>query len=1634
MAILSSIAMAQGKRKAGPHKDSTLPEKKQKISGSSSGPMLLQEEPSFPRGGASILTPLEQKQIQIQAKNDVLFEQSTGKKASLTEFDDQENEIREPEEIAEAPGKSNKRSKAKGRKSKAAHEEKEYGVRIEGLSYKRLAPGSLVLGQVSQINRYDIALCLPNNLTGYVPLTSISDILTKEVEARAEQDEEEEGDGSNGNELSLGCYFTIGQYLRVYVVSTETEPSPGSPKKKHIELSLDPRKVNSGLNKEGIIVNSTLQATVKSVEDHGLVMDIGLSDENVHGFMSSKGLGYGTDTSTVKEGAVYLCLVTGLTSSGNIIKLSADLQKAGNIKKGNFLTIVPIIDSFLPGCAVEILVSEVTESGIIGKAIGVLDLTADFIHSGSAASGKDIEQKYTSGSKIKARIICTFPTAEQKKLGISLLQHVLSFDAWPTSSTPHAERKAPLEVLPISTILQEARVVKVQPGAGLFVDVGVKGVRGYVHISRISDSKVESLEQNTGLYKVGSTHEARIIGYNSIDGLYIVSLEPKVIAQPFLRVDDVQVGQLVKGTVGKLLINESGVSGMIVHLAEGVSGLVPEVHFADIHLQHPEKKFKEGSAVTARVLSTFPSKRQIRLTLKKALVHSDGEFWTSYDGLKPGSEAAGTIVNILPSGAVVQFYGPIRGFLPVSEMSESYIEDAKQHFRKGQVVKVHILSVDPEEKRMTVSCKDALLSDPTHQEELEKLVVGSKVTGTVLEKTADQLILELSGSRLKAVLPFEHLTDGSALKSSSTGKRLRVGQTMKELIVLVKEEGKQLVRLSSKPSLLREASEKRLLKEISDVIEGAEVHGYVNNTTPSGVFVRFGSNLTGLLPKKQLPEEAAILPDYGMRRDQSISCRILAIDQAQQRFLLTAKPASSTAPPDAQANTTTSSSSNGKLINPVDEVSTSINDFTLGKLTKARVKSVKDTQLNVELADGVQGRIDASEIFDKIGDIKNRKQPLKAFHSKQVLAVRIMGMHDSRTHRFLPITHQVKAPVFELSAKPSNQTADVEHILTLDKVRVGSTHLVFVNNFAEDCIWVSLSPNVRGRIKSIDVSDDLSLLQDIAKNFPVGSVLKARVLKADVQNGRLDLSARSGHYSNPLTLNDLSVGMVLPGRVTKVNERYIMVQLNEFLSGPVNLTDIADDYSEANPTIYEKNQIIRVYVKQIDAPNTKITLSTRPSKVLSSTLPVEDREITSLSDLKVNDLVRGFVKNIADEGLFVSLGSNITSYIRVSDLSDSFIKDWKSTFEVDQLVKGKIIDVDPLLKHVQMSLKQSHVDKDYKPPLKFNDMHVGQIVTGKVRKVEEYGVFVVVDDSANVSGLCHRSQMADGRMKDPKKLFEEGDLVKAKVLKIDQEKKRISFGLKASYFNSEADPGNNRDDEEHSKKKLPNGRSVIEDDNISENSEVARSKEMIAPNISDEELDVRQVEDHNRDVDMEAEHAGGVSIEADVSDITNLPALNAGGFDWTGGLSQAIDDDSHSDYDIEATEPKKKKRRKAEIKIDRTGELDAYGPQSVADYERLLMGQPNSSVLWLSYMAFQLQLNDVEKAREIAERALKMIHIREDGEKLNVWVAMLNLENTYGTEESLEEVFKRACQYNDSLEIHERLISIHIQSGNNEVS
>ncbi|KAK1975627.1 S1 RNA binding domain-containing protein [Colletotrichum cereale] len=1538
--------------------------------------LLKEEEPLFPRGGGSVLTPLEQKQITMEAKADAAKEE-----AEL--FDTN----------VKGKAKKEKRRKAKDTKDlKPARDED--AVKIEGLNFKRLVKGSLVLGQITHIDPVQLTIALPNNLTGHVSIASISDTINSKLEkdlnaADEESDEEEDDEDDEG--IDLKSMFKVGQYVRAHVLSTADDSVSGKAKRR-IELSLRPTDANSGITGDDVVTYTTLMASIASVQDHGYEMDLGIEGD-LKGFLAKKEVGPDMDEASLRPGAVCLCVVKSVT--GIVVQLSTDPLKLGNTSL--VASTAPTINSFLPGSLADVLLTEVTSRGLQGKLLGHLPVTADLIHSGVGPDGVDLEAKYTVGSRVKARIICNFPAAREPKLGISLLPHIVSMQ--PKSSGKGSRAKAPLDVLPIASFVEKCTVRKVEPEIGLYVDTGVPGIAGFVHISRVKDGKVDALYETSGPLKVGSEHRGRVVGYSSLDGMFLLSFEQHVLDQPFIRLEDVPVGEVVSGKVEKVIVGENGVSGLIVKLAEGISGYVHDSHLADVKLQHPEKKFREGITVKARVLSVRPRKRQLRLTLKKTLVNSDAPIVKNYDEVEVGMQTPGTITSFTAAGAQLEFFGDVRGFLPVSQMSEAYIKDPREHFRLGQVVSVHVLDVNPEERRMVVSCKDPSAFGLDKQAALKALKVGDIVSAKVSQKTEDEVFVDLEESGLKAIIRAGHLSDKSASKTLAAWKRINVGNTLSELVVLDKNERRRAIILSQKPSFVEASKNGKLLSTAEDATPGTVAPAYVREIGPHAVYVQFGGNLTAILPKTKLPKDAQAKEAFGMRKHQSIEVKIVSSNPEQNRIIVA--PASADNPEPVAAES---------AVNSVDDSIKTTNDVALGTILNAQVMSVKNTQLNVKVADNIQGRIDVSQYYDKWDDITNRKNPLQKVKANEIIRVRAIGIHDSKNYRFLPFSHRSSHSLIEFTAKKSDLEAEEVELLSYDKIQVGSSHVAFVNNHGKNCLWVNLSPSVRGRISIMDVSDDLSHAGNLEKYFPVGSALKVRVLSVDAEKGRLDLSSRSSTGSTEVTWDTLKKNVALPGRVTKVNDRSVMVKLSDSVSGPVHLVDLSDNYDEANTLKYTKGEIIRVSVVEVDKSNKRLRLSTRSSRILSSTYPVTDREITKLSQISSGDIIRGFVKNVTDKGVFVQLGGAVSALVKISNLSDRYIKDWKGNFQVDQLVKGRVINVDPAINQVELSLKASVVEKDYTPLVTYKDMKEGQIVTGKVRKVEEFGAFIVVDNSHNVSGLCHRSEMAEKPVEDARRLYSEGDVVKAKILSVDDEKRRITFSLRPSHFDEDSDMedvdgGAELDSDEDSDVEMGDGGvqlTISGTDNLDD---------------SDEEDDEEEEDEDNSDAEM-----------GDDDDTAAGKGLSGGKYDWTGDAFDESDNESAGkSRKLKAIEKKEKKT--SGIQVDRTADLDAHGPQTATDYERLLLGEPDSSQLWIQYMALQMKVSELAKAREIAERAIKTINIREQTEKLNVWIAYLNLEVAYGTKASTEEVFKRACQYNDEQEVHERLASIYIQCG-----
>lgn len=107
-------------------------------------------------------------------------------------------------------------------------------------------------------------------------------------------------------------------------------------------------------------------------------------------------------------------------------------------------------------------------------------------------------------------------------------------------------------------------------------------------------------------------------------------------------------------------------------------------------------------------------------------------------------------------------------------------------------------------------------------------------------------------------------------------------------------------------------------------------------------------------------------------------------------------------------------------------------------------------------------------------------------------------------------------------------------------------------------------------------------------------------------------------------------------------------------------------------------------------------------------------------------------------------------------------------------------------------------------------------------------------------------------------------------------------------------------------------------------------------------------------------------------------------------------------------------------------------PHTPDQFERALLKDRNSSFLWISYMAFHLETAETEKARGVAKKAISTMNFREENELLNVWVALMNLELRYGTEDTYNETLQEAVQRTDPFKLYSKTLIILLELGKSE--
>ena len=162
--------------------------------------------------------------------------------------------------------------------------------------------------------------------------------------------------------------------------------------------------------------------------------------------------------------------------------------------------------------------------------------------------------------------------------------------------------------------------------------------------------------------------------------------------------------ELKEGDVRTGVITRLASFGAFVDLGQGVEGLL---HISEIswdRLNHPSERLKEGEEVKVQVIKVDPEAKRISLSIKQLAPHP----WTTVAGrYKEGEIIEGEVVRLTSFGAFVHLEEGIDGLIHISQLSDERVEKAEDVVKVGEKVRVKVLRVDPEQKRIGLSLREA---------------------------------------------------------------------------------------------------------------------------------------------------------------------------------------------------------------------------------------------------------------------------------------------------------------------------------------------------------------------------------------------------------------------------------------------------------------------------------------------------------------------------------------------------------------------------------------------------------------------------------------------------------------------------------------------------------------------------------------------------------------------------------------------------------------------------------------------------------------------------------------------------------------------------------------------------------------
>jgi len=237
----------------------------------------------------------------------------------------------------------------------------------------------------------------------------------------------------------------------------------------------------------------------------------------------------------------------------------------------------------------------------------------------------------------------------------------------------------------------DGRVIEVVKG-GLIIDLGV---RGFLPASLVDIRRVPNLDEY-----LDQTIECKVIELNRSRNNVVLSrravLEEQRKEDRERILDRLQPGQVVEGTISNIVD-----FGAFVDL-DGIDGLIHISELSWSHVNHPSEILSIGDTVSVKVLDIDRQRQRISLGLKQT---QEDPWQRVIDTYNIGDELEGTVTKVVTFGAFVEILDGVEGLVHISELSQQHVENPREIIQPGDEVRVKILEIDSERRRLSLSVK-----------------------------------------------------------------------------------------------------------------------------------------------------------------------------------------------------------------------------------------------------------------------------------------------------------------------------------------------------------------------------------------------------------------------------------------------------------------------------------------------------------------------------------------------------------------------------------------------------------------------------------------------------------------------------------------------------------------------------------------------------------------------------------------------------------------------------------------------------------------------------------------------------------------------------------------------------------------